>query len=180
MQSKKVSSSLPLEDLCIQLQQGNYAAADRLLEASNAFLWKQVHDLVRMYGILARDEEDLYQESCITFLKVAQRYDASMEIPFLPYAKQAIRNCLIDQLRTAIRNDHCSLNDVVSDDSDTEWIDLVEDSASQQALDQKEQKLSLHAAMQTLSPREQSYIKYRFGFYDGQEHSMYEARLHFG
>ena len=51
-----------------------YAAADRLLEASNAFIWKQVHELVRMYGILARDEEDLYQESFITFLKAAQRY----------------------------------------------------------------------------------------------------------
>ena len=98
----------------------------------------------------------------------------------MPYAKQAIRNCLIDQLRTAIRNDHCSLNDVVSDDSDTEWIDMVEDSASQQVLDQKEQKLSLHAAMQTLSPREQSYIKYRFGFDDGKEHSLDDARLHFG
>jgi len=56
----------------------------------------------------------------------------------------------------------------------------VEDTSSQQTLAQKEQKLSLHAAMQTLSPREQSYIKYRFGFDDGQEHSMYEARLHFG
>jgi len=180
MQSNKVSSSLPLEDYCIQLKQGNYAAADRLLEASNAFIWKQVHDLVRMYGILARDEEDLYQESCITFLKAAQRYDASMGIPFLPYAKQAIRNCLIDQLRTAIRNDHCSLNDVVSDDSDAEWLDLVEDTSSQQTLDQKEQKLSLHAAMQALSSREQSYIQYRFGFDDGKEHALDDARLHFG
>ena len=173
-----------LEVLCEQLQRGDSAAADHLIMQTSKFIWEQVNQFWKEYsltnGQLCFSKDDLYQEGCIGLLKAAQQYNSALCIPFLPYAKQAIRNTMIDQLRVSLKHICFSLDAPISSEGDITQLELLADDTTQISHERSEEKHALFKALQMLTPREQSYIQYRFGFYDGQEHSLDDARLHFG
>lgn len=173
-----------LEVLCEQIQQGNSAAADHLIMQTSRFIWEQVNQFWKEYGLandqLCFSKDDLYQDGCIGLLKAAQQYNSALCIPFLPYAKQAIRNAMIDQLRASLKHICFSLDAPISSEEEITQLELLADDTIQISHECSEEKHALFKALQTLTPREQTYIQYRFGFIDGKEHSLDEARRHFG
>ncbi len=81
------------------------------------------------------------------------------------------------ELRRVAR-DSVSLDTPVGDDGETTLGDLIEDSDVLQAADIAEQRAltaSLNELVATLTPREATIIKLRFGLEDGQPHTLQEV-----
>ena len=69
-------------DLLIQAQQGDEAAAARVLEENSGLIWA----VVRRYYGRGVEPDDLYQLGCLGFLKAVRGFDAAYGTQFSTYA----------------------------------------------------------------------------------------------
>ena len=177
------------EELCLRYQAGDPSAADELIEQCKDI----VDSLAKAYAIkyekLILTEEDYYQEGLIALLRAADNYDPKKE-QFLHFVRRVIRNAFIDAIRKVYPHLHFVTYDDNKDSQDSEdakeddnndderirmQIRTPYDASPERIYIQKENLQELHLAMNILSPRENQWIRWRYGFTDDEPHSLAES-----
>ena len=192
--------TLSNEHLCKLAQAGDTTARDILLKSNLGFIRKIALEQYRSMGLdendIGIDVDDLMQEGSIGLLNAIPLFDAGRGMKFLTYAAPAIRNAMTDCIRAALAQfeqrmmdkkdgpgfQRVYLDDILSDDERMLRIEAIADPHTQtpeQIYIQKEQLTELYAAMDKLTAREQTYLLYRYGFTDGEEHPLIGTAIYF-
>ena len=189
------------ERLCALAQKGDATALDSLIDNNKSFIGKVANDLFRSMNlaqsVLNLDTDDLKQAGNMGLWKAVPKFDAARGMKFLTYAAPAIRNAMMDMVRDAfaafeqrmvtedkdgICYQRVSLDDVLPGEEQLRRIEAIADPHTQtpeQIYIQKEQLIELYAALDKLTAREQSYLLYRYGFTDGEEHPLIGTAIYF-
>ena len=192
--------SMSNEQLCLRAQKGDDAARDLLLENNLGFIRKTANELYQSMGLaeteLAIDRDDLEQEGCIGLLNAIGSFDADRGSKFLTYAAPSIRNAMMDLIRAGfsqfeqqVADDKnglgfrfVRLDEILSDEERLQRIEAIADplaKSPERIVTEQETYRELYDALDKLSPREQTYLLYRYGFTDGIEHPLIGIALHF-
>lgn len=192
--------SMSNEQLCLRAQKGDDAARDLLLENNLGFIRKTANELYQSMALaeteLAIDRDDLEQEGCIGILNAICSFDASRGSKFLTYAAPSIRNAMMDLIRAGfsqfeqqVADDKnglgfrfVRLDEILSDEERLQRIEAIADplaKSPERIVTEQETYRELYDALDKLSPREQTYLLYRYGFTDGMEHPLIGTALHF-
>jgi RNA polymerase primary sigma factor/RNA polymerase sporulation-specific sigma factor len=141
------------------------------------------------YEKLILTEEDYQQEGLIALLRTAEEYD-SEKGSFHHFARRVIRNAFLDAIRKVYPHIHFVVydenRDSLEENSDSEeaedenerinmQIRSTYDSNPERIYLQKERLQELHSAMNTLSTREDTWVRWRYGFVDEEPHSLAES-----
>ena len=192
--------SMSNEQLCLRAQKGDTAARDLLLENNLGFIRKTATELYQSMALaeteLAIDRDDLEQEGCIGLLNAIGSFDADRGSKFLTYAAPSIRNAMMDLIRAGfsqfeqqVADDKnglgfrfVRLDEILSDEERLQRIEAIADplaKSPERIVTEQETYRELYDALDKLSPREQTYLLYRYGFTDGMEHPLIGTALHF-
>ena len=192
--------SMSNEQLCLRAQKGDDAARDLLLENNLGFIRKTANELYQSMALaeteLAIDRDDLEQEGCIGLLNAIGSFDADRGSKFLTYAAPSIRNAMMDLIRAGfsqfeqqVADDKnglgfrfVRLDEILSDEERLQRIEAIADplaKSPERIVTEQETYRELYDALDKLSPREQTYLLYRYGFTDGIEHPLIGTALHF-
>ena len=192
--------SMSNEQLCLRAQKGDDAARDLLLENNLGFIRKTANELYQSMALaeteLAIDRDDLEQEGCIGLLNAIGSFDADRGSKFLTYAAPSIRNAMMDLIRAGfsqfeqqVADDKnglgfrfVRLDEILSDEERLQRIEAIADplaKSPERIVTEQETYRELYDALDKLSPREQTYLLYRYGFTDGMEHPLIGTALHF-
>ena len=185
------------EELCILVKSGDGNACSLLIKNNMGFIHKIAYELYKKINLSNSefyiDIEDLEQEGCIALLNSAKLFDESKGIKFLTYAAQAIHNSMTDIIRDVLSSYEqrisnnlgiqiIRLDDILSDDEKLKRIESIANPFTknpEEYLIEQETIHELYTALERLSPREQTYLLYRYGFIDGLPHSRIETATHF-
>lgn len=177
------------EELCLQYQAGDLSAADELIKQCNDIVDPLAKRYTAKYEKLILTEEDYQQEGLIALLRAAEEYDSGKG-PFHHFARRVIRNAFLDAIRKVYPHIHFVVydenRDSLEDNSDSEGaedenerinmqIRSTYDSNPERIYLQKERLQELHSAMNTLSTRENTWVRWRYGFVDEEPHSLAES-----
>ena len=176
------------EELCMRYQAGDTDATEELVSRNKGF----IHRIAEQFPCDSRnprmDFDDYMQEGSLALLRAASQFDPSRQVLFLTYAGQAVRNAIVDAIRTDEPNIVLTPMDesrtATGDDSDDD-ADLSIDRmgsrlpSSYEANPEtiyirKEQLEELYAAIRSLSPRHHAWIICRYGFDDDVYKSLTE------
>lgn len=192
--------SMSNEQLCLCAQKGDDTARDLLLENNLGFIRKTANELYQSMALaeteLAIDRDDLEQEGCIGLLNAIESFDANRGSKFLTYAAPSIRNAMMDLIRAGfsqfeqqVADDKnglgfrfVRLDEILSDEERLQRIEAIADplaKSPERIVTEQETYRELYNALDKLSPREQTYLLYRYGFTDGMEHPLIGTALHF-
>lgn len=192
--------SMSNEQLCLRAQKGDGAARDLLLENNLGFIRKTANELYQSMALaeteLAIDRDDLEQEGCIGLLNAIGSFDADRGSKFLTYAAPSIRNAMMDLIRAGfslfeqqVADDKnglgfrfVRLDEILSDEERLQRIEAIADplaKSPERVVTEQETYRELYDALDKLSPREQTYLLYRYGFTDGMEHPLIGTAMHF-
>ena len=175
------------EELCLRYQAGDTDAAEELVSRNKGF----IHKIAAQYPCDFRnprmDFDDYMQEGTVALLRAASQFDPSRQVLFLTYAGQAVRNAIVDAIRTDEPNMVLTPLDVSqtasSDDSNDAdlFIDRMEsrlpnsyEANPETIYIRKEQLEELYAVIHSLSPRHYAWIICRYGFDDDVYKSLAE------
>ncbi len=184
------------EELCIRAQAGDTAARDHLLENNIGIIRKFAHEAYEDMNLknsdLGLDFDDLVQEGSIGLLEAIPLYDPDRGIKFLSFAAPFIRNAMTDLVRSALSQYEQRLTDrgemriYLNDENlDDDWHKRILSIPDPQATMpeayciEKENREELCRAWDTLTDREQAYLRYRFGFADDTPHTLIGTAIHF-
>ena len=196
-----MDSPLTNEELCLAVQNGDEEAGNLLIERNAGFIVMIVRSVFGLFGIkpweIGLTYEDLLQEGRIGMWKCIAKFDPESGANFLTYAKPAIRHAVIDFIREQ-RKDVEALSDRITVETletrysegrrYTVWDDLAEmpdivgdpfHQSPEQIYMEKELIERLYRALIDVGERSGTYLCYRFGFDDGDEHSVRETAEHF-
>ena len=177
------------EELCLRYQAGDLSATDELIKQCNDIVDPLVKRYAAKYDKLILTEEDYKQEGLIALLRVAEEYDSGKG-PFLHFSRRVIRNAFLDAIRKVYPHIHFVVydenrdsreedNDSDGAEEDNERINMqirsTYDSNPERIYLQKERLQELHSAMNTLSTREDTWVRWRYGFVDEEPHSLAES-----
>ena len=180
------------EKLCALAQNGNMDALNSLVENNLRFIKMTAHEIwsaqIEVNRALGVTFDDLVQEGCLGLMGCVEKFNPDGGNKFLTYAAPAIRNSMIDYIRsqsTSFEAKH--MGEIVSLDEVTKFENrdrhaFVPDSNMTnpaQIYIAKETHEELHAALDAISNREREYLLYRFGFEDNIEHPLTETAEHF-
>ncbi len=176
------------EKLCALAQNGNMDALNSLVENNLRFIKMTAHEIwsaqIEVNRALGVTFDDLVQEGCLGLMGCVEKFNPDGGNKFLTYAAPAIRNSMIDYIRsqsTSFEAKH--MGEIVSLDEVTKFENrdrhaFVPDSNMTnpaQIYIAKETHEELHAALDAISNREREYLLYRFGFEDNIEHPLTET-----
>lgn len=179
------------EKLCALAQNGNMDALNSLVENNLRFIKMTAHEIwsaqIEVNRALGVTFDDLVQEGCLGLMGCVEKFNPDGGNKFLTYAAPAIRNSMIDYIRsqsTSFEAKH--MGEIVSLDEVTKFENrdrhaFVPDSNMTnpaQIYIAKETHEELHAALDAISNREREYLLYRFGFEDNIEHPLTETAEH--
>lgn len=188
------------EQLCVLMKKGNASARDLLLENNLGFIRKTANEIYQSMGLtdsgLVIDRDDLEQEGSLGLLKAAELFDAEKGMKFLTYAAPAIRNAMIDLIRSeyaqfeqklTTEKDGVAFQIVRLDDLLSGEDKMLREEAvfhplaktPEQNYIEKENIRELYDALKKLTAREQTYLLYRYGFTDDMEHPLIGTAIHF-
>ena len=124
-------------------------------------------------------------------------FDAARGMKFLTYAAPAIRNAMMDMVRDAfaafeqrmvtedkdgICYQRVSLDDVLPGEEQLRRIEAIADPYAMQPqiiMEEQESRRELYDGLKRLTQREQTYLLYRYGFTDGEEHPLIGTAIYF-
>ncbi len=168
-------------------------ALNSLVENNMRFIKMTAHEIwsaqIEVNRALGVTFDDLVQEGCLGLMGCVEKFNPDGGNKFLTYAAPAIRNSMIDYIRsqsTSFEAKH--MGEIVSLDEVTKFENrdrhaFVPDSNMTnpaQIYIAKETHEELHAALDAISNREREYLLYRFpGFEDNIEHPLTETAEHF-
>lgn len=189
------------ERLCALAQEGDAAALDSLIDNNKSFIGKVANDLFRSMNLaqagLNLDTDDLKQAGNLGLWKTVPKFDAARGMKFLTYAAPAIRNAMMDMVRDAfaafeqrmvtedkdgICYQRVSLDDVLPGEEQLRRIEAIADPYAMQPqtiMEEQESRRELYDGLKRLTQREQTYLLYRYGFTDGEEHPLIGTAIYF-
>ena len=178
------------EELCILAQEGDKKAEDELFRRIRSSLIASAEKSESLYSGLNLEEDDLMQETSIGFLNAVKTFRPEKGILFSTYMLRISKNAMMDYVRKCAAlippsGLMLSLNeDLKNDDSDSydslyERIPSPYTKTPEQIYIEKETCQEIHCVLETLSPRERTYLYYRYGFSDDFPHSREETADHF-
>lgn len=189
------------ERLCALAQKGDAAALDSLIDNNKSFIGKVANDLFRSMNLaqsgLNLDTDDLKQAGNLGLWKAVPKFDAARGMKFLTYAAPAIRNAMMDMVRDAfaafeqrmvtedkdgICYQRISLDDVLPGEEQLRRIEAIADPYAmlpQTIMEKQESRRELYDGLKRLTQREQTYLLYRYGFTDGEEHPLIGTAIYF-
>ena len=180
------------ELLCALARQGDADAQNLLIENNLRFIKKTAYELWNAQAELNRSLgislNDLVQVGSLGLFGCIDGYDPDSGNLFLTYAAPAIRNAMIDFIRSRnasfeakYLNDIVSLDDLAKDEARSRH-QLIADPTRhtpEQICLAKERINDIHHALSMIENREEQYLRYRFGFDDDREHPLTETAKHF-
>lgn len=180
------------EQLCIAALNGDTEARNALVENNLRFIkrtayemWNAQRELNIALGI---EINDLVQEGALGLLDCIDGYRLDTGNKFLTYAAPAIRNAMVDYIRSynptfEAKNPGCiiRLGEAAKDENrgKHEYIDDPTKQTPEQIYLAQERIDDIHRALDMIEPREEHYLRYRFGFDDDVEHPLTETAKHF-
>ena len=200
-QSRKTPMKQTNERLCALAQKGDATALDSLIDNNKSFIGKVANDLFRSMNLaqagLNLDTDDLKQAGNLGLWKAVPKFDAARGMKFLTYAAPAIRNAMMDMVRDAFaafeqrmvtedKDGVCyqrvSLDDVLPGEEQLRRIEAIADPYAMQPqsiMEEQESRRELYDGLKRLTQREQTYLLYRYGFTDGEEHPLIGTAIYF-
>lgn len=189
------------EQLCVLAQTGDEQAKFQLIENSKSFVYKsakrfsETPSRVEVFSVCGIGLDDLAQAGSIGLWRAIDGYDPFRENNFLTYAAPAIRRAMIDLVRQYSQDAICRLRhnqsqpwqivylDEALDDTGEDTVEnLVADpsiKSPEQVCIERETETELHTALGALPDRENAYVRYRFGFTDGEAHPLTKSAQYF-
>ena len=128
------------------------------------------------------------QEGSLGLLGCIDSYNSDSGNLFLTYAGSAIRNAMIDYVRSQnVSFEAKNLNNIISLDelakdevqSKHNFITDPTKQTPEQIYLAQERHDDIHRALEMIEAREERYLRYRFGFDDDTEHPLAETAKHF-
>ena len=180
------------EHLCALARQGDADAQNLLIENNLRFIKKTTYEVWSAQAELNRSLrislDDLAQEGSLGLFGCIDSYNPDSGNLFLTYAAPAIRNAMIDYIRSqSVSFEAKNLNSVISLDelakdevrSKHHFIADPTRQTPEQIYLAQEQLDDIHHALDMIGDREEQYLRYRFGFDDDMEHPLTETAKHF-
>ena len=175
------------ERLCALAQKGDATALDSLIENNKSFIGKVANDLFRSMNLaqsgLNLDTDDLKQAGNMGLWKAVPKFDAARGMKFLTYAAPAIRNAMMDMVRDAFA---AFEQRMVTEDKDGVCYQRVSlddvlpgEEQLRRIMEEQESRRELYDGLKRLTQREQTYLLYRYGFTDGEEHPLIGTAIYF-
>ena len=180
------------EQLCALAKRGDADAQNLLIENNLRFIKKTAYEVwsaqAELNQSLQISLDDLVQEGSLGLLDCIDSYNPNSGNMFLTYAAPAIRNAMIDYIRSQNvffeaknLNDIISLDELAKDEVQSKH-NFIADPTKQtpeQIYLAQERYDDLHHALAMIENREEQYLRYRFGFGDDTEHPLTETAKHF-
>lgn len=158
-------------------------ARDMLLINSQDFIRKIAKGISSQYQDDRVSEDDLVQEGCFGLLEAIPRYKPDKGTIFHIYAGYWVRKFMWEAVNIfAAPVEIGSLNDIVGDEERTELIQFIADPYSEtpeQIVIRIETIEDVRMGLRQITARERTYLLYRYGFVDGDEHPVLETAAHF-
>lgn len=180
------------EQLCALAKQGDADAQNLLIENNLRFIKKTAYEVWNAQAELNRSLQisldNLVQEGSLGLFGCIESYNPGSGNLFLTYVAPAIRNAMIDYIRSQNvsfeakhLNDIVSLDDLAKDEvrSKHNFIADPTKQTPEQIYLAQERIDNLHHALYMIEDREEQYLRYRFGFDDDIEHPLTETARHF-
>ena len=180
------------EQLCALAKRGDADAQNLLIENNLRFIKKTAYEVWSAQAELNRSLQisldDLVQEGSLGLLGCIDSYNPDSGNLFLTYAAPAIRNAMIDYIRSQnVSFEAKNLNNIISLDelakdevrSKQSFIADPTLQTPEQIYLAEERYDDLHRALDMIENREKQYLRYRFGFDDDTEHPLVETAKHF-
>lgn len=162
------------EELCVLAKSGDTEARNQLLQANLSFVQKQANKIWGQSGSGRIDVDDLIQEGCFGLMESISRFDPERGTKFLTYAVWWIRKFMQETVSIVLADDEVCLSEL-----DEFSLPQVYRKSPEQFFLQAETYAELHDGLRQISARERTYLLYRYGFTDGDEHPIPETAVHF-
>lgn len=171
------------EELCVKAQAGDLEARNELIVQNLDYLHSLAWEQIRKYPNYDIRETDLVQEGCFGVLHALKDYDPERGTTFLTYATWWIVKSMKKHIKGVVKNQppthtiQCTIWEENRFKADERKYDLRPQELRILRYIRVEQ---LYHGFQKLTPRQQEYLHYRFGF-DEEDHerSMKEAAEYF-
>lgn len=178
------------EELCILAQKGNSNAENELTQNLLPSLKALAAKFEAQYSGLQIEADDLLQEASLGLLKAIHAFRTEKGNLFQTYASRVAENAMMDYVRTCASavpstGQILSLDVEPHKDQDNDESSFYERLFSEytktpeQIYIEKETYEEIHHALDMISPRESTYLRYRFGFDDDLFHDREETAVHF-
>ena len=180
------------EQLCALARQDDADAQNLLIEKNLRFIKKTAYEVwstqPELNCSLHITLDDLVQEGALGLLSCIESYNPDSGNLFLTYAAPAIRNAMIDYIRSqSVSFEAKNLNNIISldelaKDEVRSKHHFIADPARQtpeQVYLAQERINDIHHALYMIEDREEQYLRYRFGCDDDMEHPLTETAKHF-
>ena len=180
------------EQLCALAKRGDADAQNLLIENNLRFIKKTACEVWSAQAELNRSLQmsldDLAQEGSLGLFGCIDSYNADSGNLFLTYAASAIRNAMIDYIRSQnVSFEAKNLNNIISLDelakdevqSKHNFIADPTKQTPEQIYLAQEQLDDIHHALDMIEDRDEQYLRYRYGFDDDVEHPLTETAKHF-
>ena len=178
------------EQLCALAKRGDADAQNLLIENNLRFIKKTAYEVWSAQAELNRSLQisldDLVQEGSLGLLGCIDSYNPNSGNLFLTYAASAIRNAMIDYIRSQnVSFEAKNLNNIISLDelakdevqSKHNFIADPTKQTPEQIYLAQERHDDIHRALEMIEAREERYLRYRFD--DDTEHPLAETAKHF-
>ena len=180
------------EQLCVLAKRGDADAQNLLIENNLRFIKKTAYEVWSAQAELNRSLQisldDLVQEGSLGLLGCIDSYNPDSGNLFLTYAASAIRNAMIDYIRSQnVPFEAKNLNSIVPLDALAKdevqskhnfIVDPTKQTPEQIYLAQ-ERIDDIHHALYMIEERDEQYLRYRYGFDDDVKHPLTETAKHF-
>jgi len=180
------------EQLCALAKQGDADAQNQLIENNLRFIKKTAYEVWSAQAELNRSLQisldDLAQEGSLGLFGCIENYNPGSGNLFLTYAAPAIRNAMIDYIRSQNvsfvaknLNSIISLDELAKDEVRSRHNFIADPTCQrpEQIYLAQERIDDIHHALYMIEDREEQYLRYRFGFEDDMEHPLTETAKHF-
>ena len=171
------------ERLCALAQKGDAAALDSLIDNNKSFIGKVANDLFRSMNLaqagLNLDTDDLKQAGNLGLWKAVPKFDAARGMKFLTYAAPAIRNAMTDMVRDAFSAFEQRMVTEDKDGTCYQRVSLDDVLPGEEQLRRIEAIADPYAMQPQRIMGEQTYLLYRYGFTDGEEHPLIGTAIYF-
>ena len=180
------------EQLCALARQDDADAQNLLIEKNLRFIKKTAYEVwstqPELNCSLHITLDDLVQEGALGLLSCIESYNPDSGNLFLTYAAPAIRNAMIDYIRSqSVSFEAKNLNNIISLDelakdevrSKHHFIADPTRQTPEQIYLAQEQLDDIHHALDMIEDRDEQYLRYRYGFDDDVEHPLTETAKHF-
>lgn len=169
-------------------KRGDADAQNLLIENNLRFIKKTAYEVWSAQAELNRSLQisldDLVQEGSLGLLGCIDSYNPDSGNLFLTYAAPAIRNAMIDYIRSQNvsfeaknLNNIISLDELAKDEVQSKHNFIVDPTKQtpEQIYLAQERHDDIHRAFEMIEAREKRYLRYRFGFDDEKEHPLTET-----